>query len=299
MGNLSDSVTGLRASVADSIFELKVLHQAGVLGPIRPDKALKMGSTFVRWGASPATGIATAAIHHPHEIAVIDERGSLSFERLHRRSNALAHSFAEMGIGYGDGVGIMCRNHRGFVEATLAAAKLGASALYLNTMFAGPQLVEVTRRETPGSSSTTRSSPTCSRVSTTRWPASSAGRTRWGGWPDDPGAADRRRRRRGPEPSARQTPLRDPHLRDHRGPEGGPALQPRRAAGDRGPDRQDPLPQPRDDDDRRAAVSLLGLLPLRDEPADGVDDGAAAPFRPRGDAAGARKAAPRCWRRCR
>ena len=43
----------------------------------------------------------------------------------------------------------MCRNHRGFIEATLAAAKLGASALYLNTMFAGPQLAEVTRREGP------------------------------------------------------------------------------------------------------------------------------------------------------
>jgi acyl-CoA synthetase (AMP-forming)/AMP-acid ligase II len=149
MGNLSDSLSGLRGSVADSIFEMKVLHEAGIVAPMRPDKALKVGSTFLRWGASPATGIATAAIHHPHEIAIIDERGSLSFERLQRRSNALAHSFAEMGIGHGDGVGIMCRNHRGFVEATLAAAKLGASALYLNTMFAGPQLVEVTRREGP------------------------------------------------------------------------------------------------------------------------------------------------------
>ena len=108
-----------------------------------------MGSTFLRWGASPATGVAVAAIHHPHEIAIVDELGSLSFERLHRRSNALAHSFAAMGIGPGDGVGIMCRNHRGFIETTLAAAKLGASALYLNTMFAGPQLVEVTRREAP------------------------------------------------------------------------------------------------------------------------------------------------------
>jgi fatty-acyl-CoA synthase len=149
VGILSDSAAKLRASAADSAFELKVLHEAGVLGPIRPDKALKMGSTFVRWGASPATGIATAAIHYPHEIAVIDERGALSFERLHRRSNALARSFAAMGIGPEDGVGIMCRNHRGFVEATLAAAKLGASVLYLNTMFAGPQLVEVTRREKP------------------------------------------------------------------------------------------------------------------------------------------------------
>jgi acyl-CoA synthetase (AMP-forming)/AMP-acid ligase II len=149
MGILSDSAAKLRASAADSVFEMKVLHEAGVVGPLRPDKALKIGSTFLRWGASPATGIATAAIHHPHEIALIDERGALSFERLHRRSNALARAFAEMGIGHEDGVGIMCRNHRGFIEATLAAAKLGASALYLNTMFAGPQLVEVTRREGP------------------------------------------------------------------------------------------------------------------------------------------------------
>jgi acyl-CoA synthetase (AMP-forming)/AMP-acid ligase II len=149
VGILSDSAAKLRSSAADSAFELKVLQEAGVLGFLRPDKALKMGATFLRWGASPATGVATAAIHYPHEIAIVDERGALGFERLHRRSNALAHSFAAMGIGHEDGVGIMCRNHRGFVEATLAAAKLGAGVLYLNTMFAGPQLAEVTRREKP------------------------------------------------------------------------------------------------------------------------------------------------------
>jgi acyl-CoA synthetase (AMP-forming)/AMP-acid ligase II len=149
MATSSASGSKIRASVEDLLFEAKILLEAGIVAPMRPDKALRVGSTFLRWGASPATGIATAAIHHPHEIAIIDERGSLSFERLHRRSNALADSFAAMGIGHGDGIGIMCRNHRGFVEATLAAAKLGASALYLNTMFAGPQLAEVTRREGP------------------------------------------------------------------------------------------------------------------------------------------------------
>jgi acyl-CoA synthetase (AMP-forming)/AMP-acid ligase II len=149
MANLNSMLSSARTSLSDSIFEARVLHEAGILRPLRPDKAAKIGVTFLRWGASPATGIATAAIHHPHEIALIDERGSLSFERVHRRSNALAHAFAEMGIGYGDGVGIMCRNHRGFVEATLAAAKLGASALYLNTMFAAPQLAEVMSREGP------------------------------------------------------------------------------------------------------------------------------------------------------
>ncbi len=149
MANSRVNLSALRGSVSDSIFEAKVLREAGILRPMRPDKALKVGGTFLRWGASPATGVTTAAIHHPHELAIVDERGALSWERLHLRSNALANSLAAMGIGYGDGIGVMCRNHRGFVETTLAAAKLGASALYLNTMFAGPQLVEVTKREGP------------------------------------------------------------------------------------------------------------------------------------------------------
>jgi len=149
MGTLGSIAAKARQTASDKAFEVKVLHEAGIAALHRPDKAMKVVSAFVRWGASPALGITTAAIHHPHETALIDERGSLTFEQLHRRSNALAHSFERIGIGYGDGVGIMCRNHRGFIEATLAAAKLGASALYLNTMFAGPQLVEVTRREGP------------------------------------------------------------------------------------------------------------------------------------------------------
>lgn len=149
MGTFGSIAAGVRQSVSDAVFEAKVLREAGIVGLSRPDRTARVVTTFLRWGASPATGVATAAHKYPHETMLIDERGSLSFERVHRRSNALAHAFAGMGIGPGDGIGIMCRNHRGFIEATLAAAKLGASALYLNTMFAGPQLVEVMRREGP------------------------------------------------------------------------------------------------------------------------------------------------------
>ena len=53
------------------------------------------------------------------------------------------------GIGEKDGVAIMCRNHRGFIEATVACSKLGAGALYLNTAFAGPQIADVIEREDP------------------------------------------------------------------------------------------------------------------------------------------------------
>jgi len=146
---IADLAASLRGKVSDHAFELRVLRDAGILGPVRPDKAVKMGATFMRWGASPATGAKIESIHYPHETALIDERGPLTFEQVHRRSNAIANALAQMGIGCGDGVGIMCRNHRGFVETTLATAKLGASALYLNTAFAGPQLAEVTRREGP------------------------------------------------------------------------------------------------------------------------------------------------------
>ncbi|HWH19071.1 MAG TPA: AMP-binding protein [Solirubrobacterales bacterium] len=139
----------MRGAVSDLLFEVRVLHEAGIVEVMRPDKFLRVGRTFVRWGASPATGVAVAAIEHPHEIAILDERGSLTWERLHKRSNALAHAFRAMGIGPGDGVGVMARNHRGFLETTLATAKLGASALYLNTMFSGPQLVDVMKREGP------------------------------------------------------------------------------------------------------------------------------------------------------
>jgi acyl-CoA synthetase (AMP-forming)/AMP-acid ligase II len=149
MSTLGSIAASARQAASDKVFEVKVLHEAGIAALHRPDKAVKVVSAFVRWGASPALGITTAAIHHPDEIALIDERGSLTFEQLQRRTNALARAFERMGIGDGDGIGIMCRNHRGFIEATLAAAKLGASALYLNTMFAGPQLAEVTRREGP------------------------------------------------------------------------------------------------------------------------------------------------------
>jgi fatty-acyl-CoA synthase len=149
MGTLSSIAERARQSASDAAFEMRVLREAGILGLIRPDRAARMGATFMRWGASPATGVAVSAIHYPDETAIIDERGSLTFEQIHRRSNALARALQRMGVGEGDGVGIMCRNHRGFVDATMASAKLGASALYLNTMFAGPQLAEVMRREGP------------------------------------------------------------------------------------------------------------------------------------------------------
>ncbi|MBA3436518.1 MAG: AMP-binding protein, partial [Thermoleophilaceae bacterium] len=140
---------GIAGKVMHEVGSLRVLAEARIIRPIRPDKLVRLASTIARWGRSPAAGFIAGAVTSPHEPAVVDELGTLTFAEVDRRSNALAHSLSDAGLKEGDGVAIMCRNHRGFVESTVAVAKLGAHALYLNTAFAGPQLTEVVQREKP------------------------------------------------------------------------------------------------------------------------------------------------------
>jgi acyl-CoA synthetase (AMP-forming)/AMP-acid ligase II len=148
-----DGIAGLAArlptAIGDVAFELRVFSEVGLIRPMRPDKLARIGERYIRWGASPALGSTANAITHPDSTAIIDEAGALTWMETHRRSNALARALRDEGVGLGDGVAIMCRNHRYFIEATMACSKLGAVALYLNTAFAGPQLADVMEREGP------------------------------------------------------------------------------------------------------------------------------------------------------
>ena len=128
---------------------LATLTKAGIIRPSRPDRLLQTGIALVRWGPTPAAAYTVNAARYPDEVAIVDEAGTLTFLEVHRRTNALAHAFQDAGIGAGDGVAIMCRNHRGFIEAVVACSKLGAHALFLNTAFSKPQLTDVLERESP------------------------------------------------------------------------------------------------------------------------------------------------------
>jgi acyl-CoA synthetase (AMP-forming)/AMP-acid ligase II len=146
---LTEFVRRLPGQVSHQLGNVKVLVDAGVIGPIRPDRLWDVVRTLQRWGRSPAAGAISLAARYPDEPMIVDELGTLCFSEVNVRTNALAHSLSDAGVVEGDRVGIMCRNHRGFVEATIAVSKLGADALYLNTAFAGPQLAEVAKREKP------------------------------------------------------------------------------------------------------------------------------------------------------
>ena len=146
---LGEIASRVPTALGDAAFQLRVFSEVGIVRPIRPDKLARVAERYVRWGASPALGSAANAITHPEDAAIVDEAGTLSWEQTHRRSNALGRALRDEGVGLGDGVAIMCRNHRYFIEATMACSKLGAVALYLNTAFAGPQLADVLERESP------------------------------------------------------------------------------------------------------------------------------------------------------
>jgi acyl-CoA synthetase (AMP-forming)/AMP-acid ligase II len=127
----------------------RTLLGTGMIHPVRLDRALRSVGVLRRWGTTTAAAYAGGAIRHADRTAIVDERGTLTFAEVDRRTNALAREMARAGIGEKDGVAIMCRNHRGFIEATVACSKLGAGVLYLNTAFAGPQITDVIAREDP------------------------------------------------------------------------------------------------------------------------------------------------------
>jgi acyl-CoA synthetase (AMP-forming)/AMP-acid ligase II len=135
--------------VTTKLHTVYALTNAGIIRPQRPDRAARVALAFLRWGPTPAAGYASNAARYPDDTAIVDELGTLSFKDVQERTNALAHKLREDGIGVGDGVAIMCRNHRGFIDAYVAVSKLGANALFLNTAFSGPQITDVAKREEP------------------------------------------------------------------------------------------------------------------------------------------------------
>jgi acyl-CoA synthetase (AMP-forming)/AMP-acid ligase II len=143
----SAGLGGPASFIAHQLRAATVLGGAGVLRPVRPDRLVGAALALHRWGLSLPGGYAMGAALHPDDVAIIDEAGELTFADVDRRTSALAAGFAKAGVREGDRVAVLCRNHRGIIEASAALGKLGADVLFLNTAFAAPQVAEVVRNE--------------------------------------------------------------------------------------------------------------------------------------------------------
>src|SRR3984957_13956929 len=123
------------------------LARARMIAPMRPDRYPRMGAAMYREGLRMTVGFAGAAQRCPDRPALIDELGTLTWRQLDERINALATALQGVASGQPKVIGIMCRNHRGFVEALVAANRIGSDVVLLNTSFAGPAMAEVVNRE--------------------------------------------------------------------------------------------------------------------------------------------------------
>jgi fatty-acyl-CoA synthase len=125
---------------------LMALARAGAVGvepPARMAAILKALRTYGPFGAA----VHLAALRHGENLAVIDERGQLTYAEMDEQINRLAHAFLELGLDSGDTVGILCRNHRAPLIVGFAASRAGLRSLWLNTSFSPRQATEVIERE--------------------------------------------------------------------------------------------------------------------------------------------------------
>jgi fatty-acyl-CoA synthase len=117
------------------------------LGWTDPRQIAAGAAAMARWGPTAAGMFAASAVRYPKRIAVIDDVGSVTYSALDRDSTALAKGFRTLGLRPGEHLGLLCFNHSGFLEATLAAAKAGLPCVYLNTGSGASQLGDVLARE--------------------------------------------------------------------------------------------------------------------------------------------------------
>ncbi|GJF17109.1 acyl-CoA synthetase [Mycolicibacterium cyprinidarum] len=126
--------------------------RAGLIAPMRPDKYLRIGAAMQRENMAVTSGFAASTQRCPDRAGLVDELGILTWRQIDRRADAFAAALQALPDGQPDIIALMARNHRGFVDALIAANRIGADVLLLNTSFAGPALAEVLAREGEGKS---------------------------------------------------------------------------------------------------------------------------------------------------
>ncbi|OAN35444.1 acyl-CoA ligase FadD12 [Mycolicibacterium iranicum] len=138
---------GLLDPVTNTLGLLSTMARAGIIAPMRPDKYLRIAGAMQRENMAITSGFAAAAQRSPDRAGLVDELGILTWRQIDRRADAFAAALQALPAGQPDVIALMARNHRGFVDALIAANRVGADVLLLNTSFAGPALAEVLERE--------------------------------------------------------------------------------------------------------------------------------------------------------
>ncbi|MEM9561383.1 MAG: AMP-binding protein [Actinomycetota bacterium] len=122
--------------------ELAAAVRLGALDPVL-NGARALG--VAQWGPGIAASVTAAAVRHPRRVAIIDDDRETDYRSLDCRATSLAAHLRRRAAG--GSVGILARNHAGFLIAQVAAERAGVDLLLLSTALPAPNLREVVERE--------------------------------------------------------------------------------------------------------------------------------------------------------
>ena len=125
------------------------LVRAGLIRPVVPRPALlglALELPLVR--PSIGLGVALQAALQPSGVAVLDERGMVTWGELDRRVTRLANVLLEHG-GSGGSLAFLLRNGREAVECYAAGGRSGLAPVPLNTSVTGAELARILHMQRP------------------------------------------------------------------------------------------------------------------------------------------------------
>lgn len=125
---------------------LKTMITSGVVRASRPDRGLRQLNSLAKWGFTLAGGLTAAAARSPRSTASIDGHGTSTYADMAERTTRLASGLAVIGFTGDSTFAVLARNHSAMVECMVAASKLGADLVLLNTGLAARAIEEIVKR---------------------------------------------------------------------------------------------------------------------------------------------------------
>jgi acyl-CoA synthetase (AMP-forming)/AMP-acid ligase II/uncharacterized protein YndB with AHSA1/START domain len=154
LSRISDYLAGKPSSVLVNMGDghslqlsiAKTMIVSGVVRASRPDRGLRQLNSLAKWGFTLAGGLGAAAARSPSQIAAIDRYGPLTFGEMAERTSGLASGLTAAGFSKNSKFAVLARNHSAMVECMVAASKLGADMVLLNTGLAARAIEEIVER---------------------------------------------------------------------------------------------------------------------------------------------------------
>lgn len=125
---------------------MKTMITSGVVRASRPDRGVRQLNSLAKWGFTLAGGLGAAAARAPRTTALVDRYGTSTYADVAERTASLASGLAVVGFTSDSTFAVLARNHSAMVECMVAASKLGADLVLLNTGLAARAIEEIVNR---------------------------------------------------------------------------------------------------------------------------------------------------------